>query len=160
MINTDVYKYFPFLQKRESVVETQPIASIEGKVPSSKLENQIEINPKKQKLYDAALEFESLFVKMMLNSMRKTLNKENDLFYSGTQQDFFEDMLYDEYAKLFSKNSNLGIAKEIYYQLENFVAEEDLEIQTLENTILNQKKFIKQIEGLISTDNIHKEWYK
>ncbi len=160
MIRSDIYKYFPFLEKNSNSIENPKNSSVEGKLPSSKIKNQVEIDSKKQKLYDVALEFESLFVKIMLNSMRKTLNKENDLFYAGLQQDIFEDMLYDEYAKIFSKNANLGLAKEMYKQLESYVTEEDLELQNLNNEIQNQKNFIKQMQGIITTEKIHQEWYR
>ena len=35
----------------------------------------------------------------MLDVMRKTVHKENDLLDGGLAQDVFEGMLYDEYAK-------------------------------------------------------------
>ena len=52
----------------------------------------------KKKLKQACIDFESLFIKQMLNSMRKTIDRA-DLFGRGMGEDIFEDMLYDEYAK-------------------------------------------------------------
>ncbi|MFN3604400.1 MAG: rod-binding protein [Leptonema sp. (in: bacteria)] len=155
MVNNKITQYFPFLENKKNYIE-----EIEGKIPTSKIRENIEINPKKQKLYDVALEFESLFVKMMLNSMRNTLNKESDLFYAGIQQDIFQDMLYDEYSKIFAKNANLGLAKEIYHQLENYVPEESATIIKLQEQIQNQKKYKNQIEGLITTEKNYQQWYK
>lgn len=148
MINNEIYKYFPFLKD-----------PIEGKISSSKIYKEVEIKPEKQKLYDVALEFESLFIQIMLNSMRKTLNKENDFLYGGFKQDIFEDMLYDEYSKLIAKNAKFGIAKEIYRQLESFVGENDKIIE-LQEKIQNQKKYLEELDHLITKEKIQKEWYQ
>ena len=64
-----------------------------------------------------ATEFEALFVKQMLSSMRGTLNPENDLLHGGLSQDIFEDMLYDEYSKVMAKAGSIGIADLIVQQL-------------------------------------------
>ncbi|MFP4114749.1 MAG: rod-binding protein [Spirochaetota bacterium] len=66
----------------------------------------------------AAQEFESLFAKQMLDSMRDTLNKEDDLFNGGMAQDIFEDMLYEEYGRLIARTGTLGIADTIVAQYE------------------------------------------
>lgn len=148
MINNETYKYFPFLRN-----------SLEGEISSSKIYKEVEIKPEKKKLYDVAVEFESLFIQILLKSMRKTLNKENDLLYGGFQQDIFEDMLYEQYSKIMSKNANFGIAKEIYRQLESFVGEENNIIE-LQEKIKNQKKYLKELDNLITKEKIQKEWYQ
>ena len=71
----------------------------------------------KDALRDVAREFEALFVKQMLSSMRATLDKENDMLYGGMSQDIFEDMLYTEYSKVIAKTGSLGISDLIYEQL-------------------------------------------
>lgn len=63
-----------------------------------------------------AQEFEALFMKQMLSSMRGTLNPENDLLHGGLSQDIFEDMLYDEYSKVMAKTGSIGIADLIVEQ--------------------------------------------
>lgn len=68
-----------------------------------------------------AQEFESLFAKQMLDSMRDTLSPDNDLFYGGMAQDIFQDMLYEEYARMLAKTGSLGIAEIIYQQYEKTV---------------------------------------
>ncbi|GIX41037.1 MAG: hypothetical protein KatS3mg129_0770 [Leptospiraceae bacterium] len=175
MQNT-IYKYFPFLKhnqydsslnknKQKEIIPDK----LQGRISSSKiqlkaLENPEKLPPEKKKLYEVSLEFQSLFIKMMLNSMRKTLNKENDLLYGGRVQEIFEDMLYDEYAKIYSKNADLPLAKEIYLQLERFVEDKkenpEQLINEVKNKIIQQKEYIKQIEGIISTDQIQNEWYR
>jgi len=66
-----------------------------------------------------AEEFESLFAKQMLDSMRATLSPDDDLFYGGMAQDIFQDMLYEEYARMMAKTGSLGVADIIYKQYES-----------------------------------------
>ena len=68
------------------------------------------------RLREVAQEFEALLVKQMLDSMRETSNKENDLVNGGMAEDIFEDMLYTEYSRLMSKTGNLGLADMIVQQ--------------------------------------------
>jgi flagellar protein FlgJ len=75
----------------------------------------------KEALRKTAEEFESLFVKMLLDSMRDTRNKENQLIDGGMGEEIFEDMLYTEYSRKISKSGNFGIADMIYQQYENVV---------------------------------------
>ena len=164
-MDISIEKYFPFLKQIPSK-SSNVNENLQGKIPSEKmdyrrLENPEKLPKEKKRLYDVSLEFQSLFIKMMLNSMRKTLNKENDLLYGGRVQEIFEDMLYNEYAKNYSKNADLPLAKEIYFQLERFIQEKGEEqLNKIENTLQNQKEYIKQIEGIISTDQIQNEWYR
>ena len=68
------------------------------------------------KLYEACVEFESLFVKQMLDAMKKTVTK-GDLMHGGYAEEIFEDMLYDEYSVLMAKTSGFGVADMVYKQL-------------------------------------------
>lgn len=79
--------------------------------------DEIAGDPEKRKLYDATVEFQAIFINMMLKSMRSNLNKEADMFYSGFSQDVFEDMLYDEYAKKMSASDRFPLANLMYNQL-------------------------------------------
>jgi len=67
-------------------------------------------------LREVCEEFESLFVKMMLDSMRATLS-DDTLIPKNSGEKLFEDKLYDEYAKNMSKTADLGIADMMYDQL-------------------------------------------
>lgn len=66
------------------------------------------------KLYEKSLELESYFVKNMLSAMRKTVVKSNGDNYA---QKMYEDMLYDEYAAMMTKNAGFGLADMMYLQL-------------------------------------------
>ena len=76
-------------------------------------------SPKNKELYNVCLDFEALFIKQMLDSMRKTVERTSlsDSPTDATGRDFFEDMLYDDYAKQMARTANLGIAKMMYLQL-------------------------------------------
>jgi peptidoglycan hydrolase FlgJ len=72
---------------------------------------------RKGELYKACQDFEALFVKQMLDSMRKTVNKSDDMLGGGMGQDVFEGMLYDEYAKKMTQTARFGLADMIYRQV-------------------------------------------
>ena len=71
---------------------------------------------KNSKLYEVSQEFEAIFIKQMLDVMRKTINK-SGLMDGGMAEDIFEDMLYDKYALNMSKTADFGLADSIYRQL-------------------------------------------
>lgn len=90
-----------------------------NRLEASRLENsnqKINSGISNKALYDACVDFESLFVKQMLNSMRSTIDK-SSLLDGGMAQNIFEDMLYDEYANQISKSQSLGLATKMYNQL-------------------------------------------
>ena len=66
-------------------------------------------------LYEKSLEMESYVVKMMLSSMRKTVMKADS--QSNYAKNMYEDMLYDEYATMMTKNAGFGLADQMYLQL-------------------------------------------
>jgi Rod binding domain-containing protein len=69
-------------------------------------------------LYEQCAQFESIFVKMMLKEMKKTVG-EGGLIDGGYAEDIFEDMLYDEYATSMTKTARFGLADQVYLQLSN-----------------------------------------
>ena len=68
-------------------------------------------------LYKACQDFEALFIKQMLDVMRKTIHKEDDLLNGGLGQDVYEDMLYDQYAKKMASTAQFGLSDMIYRQV-------------------------------------------
>jgi len=71
---------------------------------------------KNDKLYQLCLELETFLVKNLLTSMRNTVQK-SGLVEEGFAGKMYEDMLYDEYAKDFTRNANFGLAEQAYRQL-------------------------------------------
>jgi flagellar protein FlgJ len=74
---------------------------------------------KTDKLYELCLELETYIVKNLINGMRNTVQKSGlvDDSFAGKM---YEDMLYDEYAKDFTKNANFGLAEQAYRQLSRY----------------------------------------
>jgi flagellar protein FlgJ len=71
---------------------------------------------KEDKLYQLCLELETFLVKNLLTSMRNTVQK-SGFIDEGFAGKMYEDMLYDEYAKDYTKNANFGLAEQAYRQL-------------------------------------------
>jgi len=73
---------------------------------------------KEDKLYQLCLELETFLVKNLLSGMRSTIQKTGfvDDSFAGKM---YEDMLYDEYAKDYTKNAGFGLAEQAYRQLKN-----------------------------------------
>ncbi len=84
--------------------------------PPDTIEKEVREDPERKRLYDAAVEFQAVFLNMMLKSMRSTLNREQDILHGGRTQEIFEDMLYDEYSRTLSRTERFGLAEEIYRQ--------------------------------------------
>jgi flagellar protein FlgJ len=69
-----------------------------------------------KKLLDVCYEMESIFIGQMLKTMRQSIG-ETDLFGKSMAKDIFNDMLYDEYARLMAKSDQFGLARQIYSQI-------------------------------------------
>lgn len=73
-------------------------------------------NAKNDALHNACQEFEALFVKQVLKTMRATISK-SGLMDGGFAEEVYEDMLYDEYSLKIAKTAHLGISEMLYKQL-------------------------------------------
>jgi flagellar protein FlgJ len=71
---------------------------------------------KTSKLYEQCEALETFLVKILLSGMRKTVQK-SGFIDEGFAGKMYEDMLYDEYAKDFTKNANFGLAELAYREL-------------------------------------------
>jgi flagellar protein FlgJ len=71
---------------------------------------------KTDKLYEQCEALETFLIKSLINGMRSTVPKSGfvDGSFAGKM---YEDMLYDEYAKDFSKNAGFGFAELAYLEL-------------------------------------------
>ncbi len=65
---------------------------------------------------ESCKDFEAIFIKMMLDSMKATV-PERSLFGKNQGEEYFEDMLYDEYAKSISRTDTFGISDAMYRQM-------------------------------------------
>jgi Rod binding domain-containing protein len=71
---------------------------------------------RKEELMQACKDFQAIFVKKMLDSMRKTVH-ESGMLDGGRAEEIFEDMLYDSYAEKMSNTAGLGLDTMIYREL-------------------------------------------
>ncbi|UTC74293.1 rod-binding protein [Treponema sp. OMZ 792] len=95
--------------------EVQGVASSFGKSGET-VHSKYSID-RTSKLYEQALEFESYFVKIMLDSMRSTLSGKTlagDESFAGKM---YQDMMYDELGRSMTKNAGFGLADQIYLEL-------------------------------------------
>ena len=69
-----------------------------------------------KKLKQACQDFEAIFIKNMLDSMKKTINR-SELTKRNMGEEIFDDMLYDEYAKKMSGTAGLGVGDMMFSQL-------------------------------------------
>ena len=77
----------------------------------------------KEQLKKVATEFESIFISKMLNEMEKTVDKEGSLFQESKYLDNLKSFMYNDIARQIANDprANLGIAKQMYTQLEKTV---------------------------------------
>lgn len=69
------------------------------------------------RLYEQALELESYMVKIMLSSMKNTVQKSE---FSGSDNfagNMYDDMLYDELSRTVTRSAGFGLADQVYLQL-------------------------------------------
>ena len=71
---------------------------------------------KTDELYEQCLALETFLVKNLLNAMRKNVIK-SSLIDTGFAGEIYEDMLWDEYAKEYTKNAGFGLADLAYLEL-------------------------------------------
>lgn len=115
-MNAGNNKSFEEVLKEQQIEKTQGTVSSADIVFPKNIKQEVAQDPYRKKLYDASVEFESIFVKMMLKEMKTSIHKSN-LISGGHAEEIFEDMLYDEYAKNISKNDSVGIAEQVYSSL-------------------------------------------
>jgi len=117
-------EYIPFSASPAAVQginsgESSAFAGILKKVQNSeaivgeRMKTQID---KTDKLYELCVELETFLIKNLIKSMRSTVQK-SELINSGFAGEMYEDMLYDEYAKDFTRNANFGFAELAYRDL-------------------------------------------
>lgn len=85
-------------------------------LPSAKGLSEKHID-KDSKLYQACQDFQSVFIKQMLDTMRQTIDKSGSMLQDNQGAKVFEDMLYDEYSKTMSKTAGFDLADNLYRQM-------------------------------------------
>jgi flagellar protein FlgJ len=86
-----------------------------GETPERSSSKKPQID-KTDKLYEQCEALETFLIKNLLNSMRNTIQK-SEFIDEGFAGKMYEDMLYDEYAKEYTKNTDFGLAELVYLEL-------------------------------------------
>lgn len=104
-------------------------------------------SPKAQ-LQKVSKEFEAIFITKMLNTMDKTVDRENGIFGNDDKyMQKFKSYIYDEIGRDIAHNpkTGVGFAKQIYSQMEKYLPPEPVEIQ--------ESEAIQKESGRISAPN-------
>jgi flagellar protein FlgJ len=110
-------QYQPYLPDRRlpDISRSQASSAARAAQTTGPVRGQSRID-KSSRLYKVSQEFEAIFIKQLLNVMRKSVSK-TGLMDGGMAEEIFEDMLYDEYAQKMAETGSFGIADMIYRQL-------------------------------------------
>jgi flagellar protein FlgJ len=90
-----------------------------SRLDDEKTEQQAPKKPyidKTDKLYEQCEALEMFLIKNLLSSMRNTVQK-SGFIDEGFAGKIYEDMLYDEYAKDYTKHADFGLAELAYVEL-------------------------------------------
>ena len=99
-----------------------PLSALTLKTQNQKaLPNQNNISDK-EKLREAADEFESIFIQQMLKTMGET-SIESDLLPKSEGEKVFQSMLDEQYSKMSAKSGSLGLGDLIYNQFKTNLEE-------------------------------------
>lgn len=80
-------------------------------------------NPERRKMFEAARQFENFFLEKMFREMRKNMGK-NDILHGGSAEDIFQDMLLTERVNKMTSHATLGLAEQIYTQMQRSASAE------------------------------------
>ncbi|MDR0511941.1 MAG: rod-binding protein [Treponema sp.] len=69
-----------------------------------------------RELFELTLELEGILVQNLIRGMRNTIQRTN-LIDTGFAGQIYEDMLFDEYARIVTRNASFGFAEMAYRQL-------------------------------------------
>lgn len=110
----DINSYKKKYENNSSAFRIPKDSEITEDINSTKREKEL------ARLKSVCKDFEALMLNEMFKSMRNTVNK-TKLVDGGMAEDIFEDMLYDEYAKEFSKSETIGLSQMLYKHMERYV---------------------------------------
>jgi flagellar protein FlgJ len=110
--------YIPFSGKRaDASRDFAPLLEKARELQASESEKKLSGEPGfDAKLYEQCEALETFLIKNMLSQMRKTVIK-TDLVDTGFAGEVYEDMLWDEYAKEYTKKAQFGLAELAYLEL-------------------------------------------
>jgi flagellar protein FlgJ len=112
---TDLQSFSRLLEQAQEKQRAADSAAAGSPAEPHIVPRQVHID-KTDKLYETCVDLETFLIKNLLSGMRKTVMK-SDLINTGFAGEFYEDMLWDEYAKEYTKNASFGLADLAYLEL-------------------------------------------
>lgn len=94
--------------KMDDYIKQMPLQMPQKQMPATE-------GKKDEELMKAAQEFESIFMNMVMKSMRETVPESG--LIDSSKSDFYQGLLDEEYAKMSPKSSKNGLADMIYEHL-------------------------------------------
>ena len=98
--------------RRNRALHDLPVSRSPGEDPAAH---------ERYKLRQAAAQFESVFVTMLMKQMRATIQK-SEMFHGGRGEEIFQGMMDQQIAKDASSGNGLGIGRMIYEDLVKHLA--------------------------------------
>jgi flagellar protein FlgJ len=96
------------MDTKTGAIQTPPLYSLKNGNAAGKA------TARDGKLWKQCQNFESVFMGILIGSMRKTVQK-NEIFSGGRGEEVFQNMLDTQFAENISKNGEgIGIAKMLY----------------------------------------------
>lgn len=83
-------------------------------------------------LRKATDELESIFINMMMKSMRSTITETEGIFKKSESEKMFQEMLDEEYSKTMAASGGIGISDMIFKQFEQSMDQDDKPATTFE----------------------------
>ncbi len=96
----------------------------------------------REKIAELSKDFESIFLQIVLKSMRGTVNK-SGLMDGGNAEDIYQSMLDSEYSKVMSRTGSTGLSDAIERQLLDIAGLKN-EAKDLTNKVNGQKLYAAQ----------------
>ncbi len=104
---------------------------------------------------EAADQFETMMVRLLLKEMRKTVNSEDGLFSQSHSTKMYHDIVDDHLAEELAKNNSLGIDTLIYDELKAMKADKE-KPETDENGFMELPQNKNEFKKLQSTEEFLK----
>ncbi len=103
---------------------TSALAKMQTANETAKLESfqdQLLMAEDDEELKEACEQFEEYFINLMFKEMDKTIMKddsEDSIFKESQAESYFKDFLYEEYSKSMTQAGGIGLAQQMYDQMQ------------------------------------------
>ena len=97
-------------------IDTLPLLQPDAATATTDRRSQLD----RESLRRSCQDFEAIFIQSMFKSMRKSI-PDGGLFEKDTAHEIYQDMLDGEVAKEISRQQSLGLADQMYRQMERLL---------------------------------------